>query len=80
VLGKQVVHFLHVGKTGGTAIKYALGRHWTTPEYGLNADFDVLVSRLGLPLHAVLPTDDVSAHRSPKDLDRSFSQGMSTKR
>jgi hypothetical protein len=31
--GKQVVHFLHVGKTGGTAIKHALRANRVTDRY-----------------------------------------------
>jgi hypothetical protein len=31
--GKRIVHFLHIGKTGGTAIKYVLKRYPSTPEY-----------------------------------------------
>ena len=33
--GKQVVHFLHVSKTGGTAIKHVLKSHLTTPEFAI---------------------------------------------
>lgn len=33
--GKQILHFLHVSKTGGTAIKYVLKQHRTTPEYAI---------------------------------------------
>lgn len=33
--GKQVVHFLHVSKTGGTAIKHVLKLHLATPEYAI---------------------------------------------
>jgi hypothetical protein len=33
--GRAVIHFLHIGKTGGTAIRHALRRHRTTPRYGL---------------------------------------------
>ena len=31
--GQQVVHFLHIGKTGGTAVKYALKRNLVNKEY-----------------------------------------------
>jgi hypothetical protein len=31
--GRQVVHFLHVRKTGGSAVKYALRNHLLTPRY-----------------------------------------------
>ena len=31
--GKQVVHFLHIGKTGGTAVKHALKAHLNTKKY-----------------------------------------------
>jgi hypothetical protein len=33
--GKQVLHFLHVGKTGGTAIKYALKPYQVTPAHAI---------------------------------------------
>jgi len=33
--GKQVLHFLHVSKTGGTAIKHVLKLHLATPEYAI---------------------------------------------
>ena len=33
--GKQVLHFLHVSKTGGTAIKHVLKSHLTTPEFAI---------------------------------------------
>lgn len=33
IQGKQVVHFLHIGKTGGTAIKHALGPYRETARY-----------------------------------------------
>ena len=32
-LGKKRVHFLHIGKTGGTAINYALKNHLITSRY-----------------------------------------------
>lgn len=31
--GKQIVHFLHIGKTGGTALREALRKHTTCPHY-----------------------------------------------
>jgi hypothetical protein len=31
--GRRIVHFIHIGKTGGTAVKHALGSHATTPAY-----------------------------------------------
>lgn len=33
--GRRIVHVLHIGKTGGTAIKHALRRHRTGPDHGL---------------------------------------------
>ncbi len=33
ILGKQIVHMLHIGKTGGTAIKYALENHKSSKDY-----------------------------------------------
>lgn len=35
VRGKKIVHFLHIGKTGGSSIKYALGggRTYSTKDY-----------------------------------------------
>jgi hypothetical protein len=38
----------------------------------LAEDFSILKSRLGLPDTAVLPDDDVIAHRNPGDLDRTL--------
>ncbi len=34
--GKQLVHFLHIGKTGGSAIKYALGPATTSHQFVLH--------------------------------------------
>lgn len=33
--GKQSIHFLHIGKTGGTAIKYALEQYPATRRYAI---------------------------------------------
>lgn len=33
VQGRQVVHFLHIGKTGGTAVRDTLQHHTLTPKY-----------------------------------------------
>lgn len=33
--GKQVVHFLHIGKTGGTAVRHALWGNTTTENYAI---------------------------------------------
>ncbi len=33
--GRQILHFLHVGKTGGTAIKHALKAHRVTPGHAI---------------------------------------------
>ena len=33
ILGRRVVHFIHVGKTGGTALKAALEKHKRTAGY-----------------------------------------------
>lgn len=33
IQGKQYVHLLHIGKTGGTAVKYALKNHLITDKY-----------------------------------------------
>ncbi|MCS7103879.1 MAG: sulfotransferase family protein [Candidatus Korarchaeum sp.] len=35
ILGKEPAHFLHIGKTGGTAIKYSLRRTFLTEEYSI---------------------------------------------
>jgi hypothetical protein len=32
-LNKQIIHFLHIGKTGGTAVKYALENTSLSPQY-----------------------------------------------
>ena len=34
--GKQFVHFLHIGKTGGTAIKHAMGQNTADCDYVIN--------------------------------------------
>ena len=31
--GREIVHYLHIGKTGGTALKHALEEHLVTPRY-----------------------------------------------
>ncbi|OHB36862.1 MAG: hypothetical protein A2Y09_07740 [Planctomycetes bacterium GWA2_39_15] len=36
IQGKQYVHLLHIGKTGGTAVKYALKNHLITDKYVIN--------------------------------------------
>jgi len=33
ILGKQIVHFLHIGKTGGSSIKFALRNNNLTNGY-----------------------------------------------
>jgi len=33
LLGKDIVHFLHLGKTGGTSLKYALDNNYVTDNY-----------------------------------------------
>src|SRR5262245_49205949 len=33
--GKEVLHFLHVSKTGGTALKHVLRPYLTTPQYAI---------------------------------------------
>lgn len=33
VMGREPVHFLHIGKTGGTALKYALKGHSVTKDF-----------------------------------------------
>jgi hypothetical protein len=41
----------------------------------LSEDFQALKSKLGLPAGVVLPDDDVLAHRSPANLDKSLEDG-----
>ncbi len=33
--GRQVLHFLHIGKTGGSAVKFALQGHLVTPRHAI---------------------------------------------
>jgi hypothetical protein len=44
----------------------------------LDADFDVLKRKLGLPAEARLPSDDASAHRAPAGYSRDLSQRART--
>jgi len=35
IQGKQLIHFLHIGKTGGSAIKYALTQYSVSGRYAI---------------------------------------------
>ena len=41
---------------------------------GLAEDFEILKARLGLPEHLKLPGDDVNAHRTDKQVDKSLDE------
>ena len=65
---KEIVHVLHIGKTGGNAIKEALRQaapdpHWVFQLHNYKVG---LKARLELPERIALPSDDVKAHRNPK--------------
>ncbi|MDM8536949.1 sulfotransferase family 2 domain-containing protein [Desulfobacterales bacterium HSG17] len=49
VSGKEVVHFLHIGKTGGTAVKYALKNNLTILLDGGNDRATSIVSLSDIP-------------------------------
>lgn len=40
----------------------------------LTEDFETLKSKLGVPSHVSLPTDDITAHRNPEYLDKKLSE------
>jgi len=52
--GRRVVHMLHIGKTGGTALKHALRRH--PPE---DAGIEVLAHQHDVSLSDLPPWDDL---------------------
>ena len=64
------VHFLHVGKTGGTAIKHAIGGA-QAPDSGDRARLPYVV-HLHRKHDLVLPDDDVQSHANPRHLDRTL--------
>ena len=64
------VHFLHVGKTGGTAIKHAIGGA-QAPDSGDRARLPYVV-HLHRKHDLVLPDDDVQSHANPRHLGRTL--------